>query len=91
MLVLQLRDARSGTVLEWEACQVGFRSACVRDKRLLHNGQPVMIKGAQRLGKGRVFDNLICPMLSLFLPCTNAHAAQPPSTMPLILFHPVQE
>ena len=78
VLVLQLRDARSGTVLEWEACQVGFRSACIRDKQLLHNNRPVMIKGAQRLERGRLFMSLIMRCPKLYFPCANARAEHPP-------------
>ncbi|PRW56286.1 Beta-galactosidase isoform A [Chlorella sorokiniana] len=40
--------AGGGEVLEIEACQVGFRHAQVKGRQLLHNNQPVMIKGVNR-------------------------------------------
>lgn len=47
ILVLVLRD-QHGTTLECEACQVGFRHTEVHHGQLLHNGQPIMIRGVNR-------------------------------------------
>eukprot|EP00877_Chromochloris_zofingiensis_P007801 jgi/Chrzof1/3274/Cz12g19050.t1 len=47
ILVVELRD-RHGSIVECEACQVGFRSACIQDGQLLHNGRPIMIRGVNR-------------------------------------------
>ena len=43
--LVTLRDP-SGTVVEVDAVKVGFRSVEVRDRRLLVNGAPVVIRGA---------------------------------------------
>lgn len=44
LLTLSLVDAR-GSALEHEACQVGFRTTSVRNKKLVHNGWPILIRG----------------------------------------------
>ncbi|PNH12217.1 Beta-galactosidase [Tetrabaena socialis] len=46
-MVLELRHATLGA-LEYESCQVGFRQTEVRNARLLHNGQPIMLRGVNR-------------------------------------------
>lgn len=47
ILLLALKDA-SGTVLEYEASQVGFRYAALSGGMLLHNGRAIMLRGANR-------------------------------------------
>uniref|UniRef100_A0A1D1ZZ97 beta-galactosidase n=1 Tax=Auxenochlorella protothecoides TaxID=3075 RepID=A0A1D1ZZ97_AUXPR len=47
LLTLSLVDAR-GSALEHEACQVGFRTTSVRNKKLVHNGWPILIRGVNR-------------------------------------------
>ncbi len=46
-LTVVLRDA-GGRVLEATSARIGFRRVEVRDRQLLVNGKPVMIKGANR-------------------------------------------
>ena len=46
-LVLTLRDGE-GRSVESLSCRVGFRKVEVRDRQLLVNGQPVLIKGVNR-------------------------------------------
>lgn len=48
-LRLSLLDSR-GRLLEAESCIIGFRSVQVRQRQLLINTQPVMIKGVNRSG-----------------------------------------
>ena len=43
-LVLSLMD-NSGKVLEATSCKVGFRTVEIRNKQLLVNGQPILVKG----------------------------------------------
>lgn len=45
VLVLCLQETATGRILEYEACQVGFRTAYIQASRLLHNDKPIMIKG----------------------------------------------
>jgi beta-galactosidase len=44
-LAVTLRDA-DGRVIDVRSCRVGFRNVAVRDRQLLVNGRPVLIKGA---------------------------------------------
>lgn len=46
-LVVVLKD-RKGRVIEATGCRVGFRTIQVKDRELLINGKPVLIKGANR-------------------------------------------
>ncbi|KAL4457400.1 hypothetical protein ABPG75_012265 [Micractinium tetrahymenae] len=49
LLLLELKQGgQAGEVLETEACQVGFRHAKIKGHQLLHNGQPIMLKGVNR-------------------------------------------
>ena len=48
-LRLSLLDS-SGHLLEAESCGIGFRSVQVRQRQLLINTRPVMIKGVNRCG-----------------------------------------
>ncbi|KAL3153868.1 hypothetical protein ABBQ32_013441 [Trebouxia sp. C0010 RCD-2024] len=47
ILVLSL-IAPDGSHVESESCQVGFRQDEIRGRQLLHNNQPIMIKGVNR-------------------------------------------
>ncbi|PTX99069.1 glycoside hydrolase family 2 TIM barrel-domain containing protein [Opitutus sp. ER46] len=47
-LVLNVRDAQSGQMLESIPWRVGFRSVEVKDGRLLVNGMPTLIRGVNR-------------------------------------------
>ncbi len=46
-LVLELKS-RDGIVTQTTGCQVGFRVSEIKDNRLCINGQPIIIKGANR-------------------------------------------
>lgn len=46
--VLVLSLVQSGLILDCESCLMGFRHAEVRSQQLLHNGQPVLLKGVNR-------------------------------------------
>ncbi len=46
-LVFELTDAEGETV-DLRSFRTGFRNVCVKDRELLLNGQPVMIKGVNR-------------------------------------------
>ena len=46
-LVLTLRDA-DGAAVECVACRVGFREIEIRDRQLLVNGKPVILRGVNR-------------------------------------------
>jgi beta-galactosidase len=46
-LVVTLKDS-GGKALEHTGCHVGFRTVAVRDRQLLINGKPVLIKGVNR-------------------------------------------
>ncbi|VDZ55793.1 beta-D-galactosidase [Citrobacter freundii] len=45
--VVQLQTA-DGTLLEAEACDVGFRQVCIENGLLLLNGKPLLIRGTNR-------------------------------------------
>lgn len=45
--IITLREA-DGTVLESTACNTGFRHLEIRDRQLLLNGQPILMKGVNR-------------------------------------------
>lgn len=45
--VVQLHTA-DGTLIEAEACDVGFRQVCIENGLLLLNGKPLLIRGANR-------------------------------------------
>ena len=45
--VVQLHTA-DGTLIEAEACDVGFRKVCIENGLLLLNGKPLLIRGANR-------------------------------------------
>lgn len=47
-LILSLEDKHTGETTEYIPWKVGFRSVEIRDAQLLVNGQPVLIKGANR-------------------------------------------
>lgn len=46
-LVLELKD-RKGRVTQTTGCQVGFKVSEIKDRQLCINGQPIIIKGANR-------------------------------------------
>lgn len=54
-----------GKAIEYTACRVGFRDVAVRDRQLLINGEPVMIRGVNRhehddtTGKALTVDSMV--------------------------------
>ncbi len=46
-VVLALRDDQ-GRIIEAESCQIGFRRVEIKDRQLLINGQPVLMRGVDR-------------------------------------------
>ena len=68
-VVLQLKNAANETV-EAVSCKVGFRQVEIKNRELLINGQPVLMKGVnrhdhdERRGKAVTVESMLADMLT---------------------------